>query len=186
MLLSRPSKDGFARLDGRLGKIARLTPVFLQFCPSFCDLVHVQSVSELLSKVNYVATRLRHLETIRWHVEWKLPPNELSPKIVLIYALLLLKCRESYLRAFLIHNLNFARLFARLTPVFLLKKRPSFARLFTKMSPSEEVVTLVLFSDIKLILVVSICWSHSGSSWSDNLQEWAWWYCWSLPQADQL
>ena len=29
VLLSRPSKDGFARLDGRLGKIARLTPVFL-------------------------------------------------------------------------------------------------------------------------------------------------------------
>merc|ERR1719239_689815 len=72
----------------------------------------------------------------------KLPPNELSPKIVLIYALLLLKCRESYLCAFLIHNFNFARLFARLTPVFLLKKPPSFARLFTKMSPSEELVTL--------------------------------------------
>ena len=29
VLLSRPSKDGFARLDGRLGKIARLTPVVL-------------------------------------------------------------------------------------------------------------------------------------------------------------
>ena len=29
VLLQRPSKDGFARLDGRLGKIARLTPVFL-------------------------------------------------------------------------------------------------------------------------------------------------------------
>ena len=49
------------------------------------------------------------------------------------------------MRAFLIHNLNFARLFARLTPVFLLKKRPSFARLFTKMSPSEELVTLHYF-----------------------------------------
>ena len=61
---------------------------------------------------------------------------------MLIYALLLLKCRKSNLRAFLIHNLNFARLFARLTPVFLLKKRPSVARPFTKMSPSEEVVTL--------------------------------------------
>ena len=58
---------------------------------------------------------------------------------MLIYALLLLKCRESYLRAFLIHNLNFARLFARLTPVFLLKKS---ARLLQKMSPSEEFATL--------------------------------------------
>ena len=29
VLLSRPSKDGFARLDGRLGIIARVTPVFL-------------------------------------------------------------------------------------------------------------------------------------------------------------
>jgi len=104
--------------------------------------VHVQSVSELLGKVNYVATRLCYLETIRWHVEWKLPSNELSPEIVLIYALLLLKCRESNLRAFLIPNLDFARLFARQSPVFLLKKRPSFARLFKKMSSSDEFVTL--------------------------------------------
>ena len=29
VLLSRPSKDWFACLDGHLGKIARLTPVFL-------------------------------------------------------------------------------------------------------------------------------------------------------------
>ena len=29
VLLSRPSKDGFARLDGHLWKNARLTPVFL-------------------------------------------------------------------------------------------------------------------------------------------------------------
>ena len=128
--------------------------------------MHVQSVSELWSKVNYVATRLRHLETIRWHVEWKLPPNELSPKIVLIYALLLLKCRESYLRAFLIHNLNFARLFARLTPVFLLKKRPSFARLFTKMSPSEELVTLGLsgLQSADLATPTSNCWG-SVTGW---------------------
>ena len=35
-------------------------------------------------------------------------------------------------------NLNFARLFACLTPVFLLKKRPPFAHLFVKMSASEE------------------------------------------------
>ena len=34
----------------------------LEFCPFFCDLVHVQSVSELLSKVNHVATRLCHLK----------------------------------------------------------------------------------------------------------------------------
>ena len=59
------------------------------------------------------------------------------PKIVLIYA----RC-ESNLRAFQYKNLNFARLFARLTPVFLLKKRPSFARLLPKMSPSEELATL--------------------------------------------
>ena len=32
-----------ACLDGRLRKIARLTPVFLRFCLSFCDLVHIQS-----------------------------------------------------------------------------------------------------------------------------------------------
>ena len=65
------------------------------------------------------------------------------PNIVMIYALLSLKCRESNLRAFLYKNLNFARLFARLTPVFFAKKkRPSFARLLPKMSPSEELATL--------------------------------------------
>ena len=36
-------------------------------------------------------------------------------------------------------SLNFARLFARLMPVFLQKKCPSLARLFSKMSPSEEL-----------------------------------------------
>ena len=39
-------------------------------------------------------------------------------------------------------NLSFDRLCACLTPVFLSKKRPSFARLFTKMSLSEELGTL--------------------------------------------
>ena len=39
---------------------------------------------------------------------------------------------------FFLENLNFARLFACLTPVFLLKKRPPFAHLFVKMSASEE------------------------------------------------
>ena len=39
---------------------------------------------------------------------------------------------------FFFDNLNFARLFACLTPVFLLKKRPPFAHLFVKMSASEE------------------------------------------------
>ena len=59
---------------------------------------------------------------------------------------------------FLIHNLNFARLFARPTPVFLLKKRPSFARLFTKMSPSEELVTLV-----KTWRLTEIIWQQNKS-----------------------
>ena len=37
------------------------------------------------------------------------------------------------------NKITIACLFARLTPVFFLKKRPSFARLFTKMSLSEPV-----------------------------------------------
>ena len=32
--------------------------------------------------------------------------------------------------------------FARFLPVFLLKKRPFFARFFIKLSPFEELVTL--------------------------------------------
>ena len=136
---SRPSIDGFARLDGHLGKIARLTPVFLQFCPSFCDLVHVQSVSELLSKLNHVATRLCTLN--KWFLliifNFDGLPNQCSQE----------KSRESNLRAFLKTRTwilpVYARLYARLTPVFLLKKCPSFARLFSNMGPSEEFGTLL-------------------------------------------
>ena len=38
--------------------------------------------------------------------------------------------------------MNFARIFARISLVFLLKMRPYFARIFTKMSPYEELVAL--------------------------------------------
>jgi len=41
-------------------------------------------------------------------------------------------------------GMNFARIFARISLVFLLKMRPYFARIFTKMSPYEELVTLKL------------------------------------------
>ena len=41
-----------------------------------------------------------------------------------------------------IKNVNLARLGARLKHVLLSKKRTSEARLFTKMSPSEELGTL--------------------------------------------
>ena len=40
VLPSRPSKDGFARLDGHLRKNDRLARIFV-ICPSFCNLVHV-------------------------------------------------------------------------------------------------------------------------------------------------
>ena len=42
-----------------------------------------------------------------------------------------------------IKNMNLARLCARLKPVFLSKKGPSKAHLLTKMSPSEELGTLL-------------------------------------------
>ena len=47
---SRPSIDGRARLDGQLWKIARLTPVYLRFCPSICDYGHAQSVIKPFGK----------------------------------------------------------------------------------------------------------------------------------------
>ena len=65
----------------------------------------------------------------------KFPQMNFHPNIVMIYALLSLKCRESNLRAFLYKNLNFARLFARLTPVFLLKNASVFRPSFTKNEP---------------------------------------------------
>ena len=40
--------------------------------------------------------------------------------------------------------MNLARLCARLQPAFLSKKRTSKARLLTKMSPSEELGTLMV------------------------------------------
>ena len=43
---------------------------------------------------------------------------------------------------FFVVNLNFACIFARISLVFLLKMRPYFARIFTKMSPYEKLVTL--------------------------------------------
>ena len=44
---------------------------------------------------------------------------------------------------FFVVNMNFARIFASISLVFLLKMRPYFARIFTKMSPYEELGTLV-------------------------------------------
>ena len=50
VFLSRPDKSGHARISGHLGKIARITPRFLWFCPDFCDLVPVQKIMELFAK----------------------------------------------------------------------------------------------------------------------------------------
>ena len=36
-------------LDGRLWKVACLTPIFLWFCLSFCDLVHIQGLFRCLA-----------------------------------------------------------------------------------------------------------------------------------------
>ena len=58
-------------------------------------------------------------------------------------------------------NLSFARLFARLTLVFLSKKRPSVARLFTKMSPSKELGTLHS---------LCICLCHGKNIWPPDPQ----------------
>ena len=51
-------------------------------------------------------------------------------------------CSFSILEFFVV-NMNFARIFASISLVFLLKMRPYFARIFTKMSPYEELGTLL-------------------------------------------
>ena len=51
--------------------------------------------------------------------------------------------------------MNFARIFARISLVFLLKMRPYFARIFTKMSPYEELVTLYILVSLWVIMVKS-------------------------------
>ena len=67
------------------------------------------------------------------------------PKIVLIYALLSLKCRDSNLRAFLIHKHEFCPSFRPSNACIFPKKiRLSFTRLLIKMIPSKEFATLQL------------------------------------------
>ena len=153
---SRPSMDGFARLDGHLGKIARLTPVFYQFCPSFCDLVHVQSVSELLSKLNHVATRLCTFN--KWFLliifNFDALPNQCSQE----------KSCESNLRAFFKNkNLNFARLCPSLRPSnarIFVKKMPVFFQIWARLKNLAHCFIIILFLigttiSIVLNLVVS-------------------------------
>ena len=64
------------------------------------------------------------------------------PKIVLIYALLSLKRRESNLRAFLMQKLEFCHSFRPSNAHIFAKKS---ARLLPKMSPSEELATLLFY-----------------------------------------
>ena len=56
-----------ARLAERFRKIARLTPVFLWVCPSFCDLVHIQSDIEPFG--------------FRWTTLWKCTKSQKDDKI---------------------------------------------------------------------------------------------------------
>ena len=61
---------------------------------------------------------------------------------------------------FLVVYLNFARIFARIMSVVLLKMRLYFARIFTKMSPYEELVTqhcCVCFLMLLLALYCTNC-----------------------------
>jgi len=70
----------------------------------------------------------------------KFPQMNFHPNIVMIYALLSLKCRESNLRAFLIQKLEFRPSFRPSNARIFAKKS---ARIFLKMSPSEELATLI-------------------------------------------
>ena len=88
-----------------------------------------------LAQLNHVAKRLCKLETCETLLYKRL--GQLI--IMLIYARFFVKRPRVTSTCFLNKSLNFARLFARLMPVFLQKKCPSLARLFSKMSPSEEL-----------------------------------------------
>ena len=61
------------------------------------------------------------------------------PRIMLIYALLSLKCRKLYLRAI---KTSICPSFRPSNARIFVKKHPSFARLFPNMGPSEELGTL--------------------------------------------
>ena len=58
--------------------------------------------------------------------------------------------------------MNFARIFARILLVFLLKMRPYFARIFTKMSPYEELVTLHPNCYLNILLVDQVVEHKAG------------------------
>ena len=112
-----------ARLDGRLWKIARLTPAFLWFCPSFCDLVHVQSVIELFGTVKPCDESCELHKLLQWSF-----PSKGTIYFREVYILLNFDIFEETNWFFLLfENFNFARLCACLImPIFLLKKCPSF------------------------------------------------------------
>ena len=101
--------------------------------------MHIQSVSELLGKLNHVATRLCTLN--KWFLliifNFDGLPNQCSQE----------KSRESNLRAFFKNkNLNFARLRPSLRPSnarIFVKKMPVFRPLFSNMGSSEEFGTLL-------------------------------------------
>ena len=83
------------RLAERFRKIARLTPVFLWVCPSFCDLVHIQSDIEPFG--------------FRWTKLWKCTKSQKDDKI----AQKKLELRPTF-------RPSNARIFAKIAPVFCL------------------------------------------------------------------
>ena len=61
------------------------------------------------------------------------------------------KTRES-------QNFSFARIFTRILPGFFIKIRLDSAQIFTKMSPVEELVTLIMLD----------AHASSGGEWADS------------------
>ena len=129
-------------LNGRLGKIARFRPFFV-ISPFFCDFLDIERYLLIKSQALFKIIRF---------------PAKSKKKDL---------CH--YLRFFSMHNchLRGAKAFKRtmksygmgckkirkrpflpnFSPVFLLKKRPFFARFFMKLSPFEEIATLLKHYD---------------------------------------
>ena len=100
--ISRPYLYGHARIYEHLWKIARIfviLPVFLWFCPYFCDFVQVQSVINILIYINILSCLANRSITF-----WMCTKSKKDDNIT---------------------NLNFACIFARIfaknAPVFLQK-----------------------------------------------------------------
>ena len=132
---ARPSRRAFGENSPSKARIFVILPVYMWFWARSEGIHHWEPAWELLLTFRWSFERLNiSIHLILWCPPW---PALLKNKFCSILTFLANLDKKKKIK-----NVNLARLCARLKPVFLSKKGPSKARLYTKMSLSEELGTL--------------------------------------------